>query len=187
MASWASSTDSVSTCWYGLHRLRDDKRRVRARCILDNLGIWTNLKTSYGIESLKETNLGKNCPWYWQENTHYCSVNIFKLYLCLFSFSFQTVMIIRGCSFPCYCKAKGTWIPSYRWYFPRASRATRPWDLCQSSWKLWKFTSSHRLWKSWILAEYLETQVNSIMTRHMFLDFKRFLLNICFYKPEQNP
>lgn len=125
LASWATSTASVSACWYGLHRLRDDKLRVRAHCILDDIGICTDFKTFYDIESLKETNLGKNCPWCWHENTCYCSANIFKLNLFLFSFSFQTVMIIRGCNFPRYCKAKGTWILSDRWYFPRASRATR--------------------------------------------------------------
>lgn len=153
-----------------------DKLGASSLCVLDDLGIPASFKTSYGTESLQNNNLGNNCPRCWQDNIRFCSVNVFKWNL--YSFAFQTVTIIRGCSFPLHCKARGVWIQSDRWDFPRASRATRPWDLCYGSWKPWKFTTSHRLWRIWIPAQYLETQVNFTMIRQTFVEFKMFLWNV---------
>lgn len=173
MASWASLTAFVSTCWYGLHRLRADKLRVTSHYILDDPGIWMNFKTSYGIESLKNNNLGNNCPWCWQDNIYPCSVNIFKWNL--YSFSFQTVTIIRGCSFPLHCKATPL---NTQWQLGFSKGIQSYQTLGSVRALIWKFTSSHRFWKIWIPAEYLETQVNFTMIRQKFVEFKMFLWNV---------
>lgn len=43
-------------------RLRANRLRVTLSYILDDLGIGTNFKTSYGIERLKKNDLENNCP-----------------------------------------------------------------------------------------------------------------------------